>query len=500
MNTHSMTIQRKLYAAYSLIAVLAVAMGVTSIVILSDLADTTHQLGVTAATKLGDAGMFNGSGAEAVISERGLLLSTVSGDKSQIDADATHYAENEAISRKMLAEIRTLGAAPKSLALLDAIDREMNAARPLYERFLEQVRAGNAAGALETQKGGLLDLLVQVDSAGFDLMAAERESMANVSAAAEASVLRAHWIMVGFIVGCLLMGAVVVFIIRSLSSQLKVSILELAESAVQIGAAANQVAGTSQSLAQGCSEQAATIEETSSASSQINSMARRTTESSRLTADIVTRSQESFATANRSLAEMVRAMENINGSSQKISKIIKVIDEIAFQTNILALNAAVEAARAGEAGMGFAVVADEVRNLAQRCAQAAKDTASLIEESIETSNGGRTKVDQVSQAIQAVTAESAKIQVQIAEIQVGAVEQLRGVEQISRSITQLEQVTQSSAANAEEGAAAAEELNAQADAMKETVAGLRAMVESTDGSSALRSSPRVAANWASRAA
>jgi methyl-accepting chemotaxis protein/methyl-accepting chemotaxis protein-1 (serine sensor receptor) len=176
-------------------------------------------------------------------------------------------------------------------------------------------------------------------------------------------------------------------------------------------------------------------------------------------------------------------MDGINASSQKISKIIKVIDEIAFQTNILALNAAVEAARAGEAGMGFAVVADEVRNLAQRCAQAAKDTADLIEDSIQRSNGGKAKVDQVAIAVRAITAESGKIKVLVDEINLGSVEQSRGIEQISRAITQMEQVTQSSAAGAEEGAAAAEQLNAQAETMKDIVGRLRIMV---DGDSAPR--------------
>jgi len=206
-------------------------------------------------------------------------------------------------------------------------------------------------------------------------------------------------------------------------------------------------------------------------------MARRNTENSRTTADIVTHSQEDFQRTNQSLNEMVDAMQDINSSSQKISKIIKVIDEIAFQTNILALNAAVEAARAGEAGMGFAVVADEVRSLAQRCAQAAKDTADLIEESINKSDGGRVKVDQVAVAIRAITAESSKIKVLVDEINLGSVEQSRGIDQISNAITQMEQVTQSSAASAEEGAAAAEELNAQAETMKDVVDRLKAMVD-----------------------
>lgn len=174
-------------------------------------------------------------------------------------------------------------------------------------------------------------------------------------------------------------------------------------------------------------------------------------------------------------------MDEIHASSGKISKIIKVIDEIAFQTNILALNAAVEAARAGEAGMGFAVVADEVRNLAQRCAQAARDTSSLIADSIRTSNDGKSKVDQVAGAVRSITAESAKVKVLVDEVSVGSEEQTRGIEQVAKAINQMEQVTQRSAASAEEGAAAAEELNAQSATMRELVDRLAALA-GTQGS------------------
>jgi methyl-accepting chemotaxis protein/methyl-accepting chemotaxis protein-1 (serine sensor receptor) len=173
---------------------------------------------------------------------------------------------------------------------------------------------------------------------------------------------------------------------------------------------------------------------------------------------------------------MIVAMDDIKTSSDKVSKIIKVINEIAFQTNILALNAAVEAARAGEAGMGFAVVADEVRSLAQRCAQAAKDTADLIEESIAKSYDGKNKVDQVAVAIRAITEESAKVKTLVDEVSVGSTEQTRGIEQIAKALTQMEQVTQQSAANAEESAAAAEQLTAQASTLMEVVGQLHAMV------------------------
>ncbi len=266
------------------------------------------------------------------------------------------------------------------------------------------------------------------------------------------------------------------WMITTLNHQLNASIDELSESAIQIAAAAGQVATSSQSLAQGSSEQAATIQETSAASSEINSMAQRNTENSRTTAALVTSSQGGFSRANSSLVEMVAAMDGIGASSLKISKIIKVIDEIAFQTNILALNAAVEAARAGEAGMGFAVVADEVRNLAQRCAQAAKDTATLIEDSIQSAESGKGKVDQVATAIRTISGEADKIKVLVDEINLGSVEQSRGIDQISKSISQIESVTQSSAAGAEQGAAAAEQLNSQADTMRDAVDRLKLLV------------------------
>jgi len=190
---------------------------------------------------------------------------------------------------------------------------------------------------------------------------------------------------------------------------------------------------------------------------------------------MVAESQLEFVETNRQLGEMVTAMDEIDASSTKISKIIKVIDEIAFQTNILALNAAVEAARAGEAGMGFAVVADEVRNLAQRCAQAAKDTADLIEESIGKSGSGKTKVGLVASSVQRMTDDFSKIKTLVDEVSHGSKEQTDGIGQVRKAISQMEQVSQSSAANAEEGAAAAEQLNAQSEALKDIVIRLNSM-------------------------
>jgi methyl-accepting chemotaxis protein/methyl-accepting chemotaxis protein-1 (serine sensor receptor) len=205
-------------------------------------------------------------------------------------------------------------------------------------------------------------------------------------------------------------------------------------------------------------------------------MARSNQQNSGEAAAIVIQSRREFGEAGKSLDGMVIAMHEITEQSGRISKIIKVIDEIAFQTNILALNAAVEAARAGEAGQGFAVVADEVRSLARRCTQAARDTAGLIEESILKSSDGKTRVDRVAAAIRQIIHASATIESLVQKVNAGSVEQARNIEQVSRAMMQMSQVTQSNAAGAEETAASAAELDGQSEQLLTLVDQLSTMV------------------------
>lgn len=279
------------------------------------------------------------------------------------------------------------------------------------------------------------------------------------------------------------------FVVRGVNSVLGRAVTELADGAEEISSAAGQVSTSSQSLAQGTSEQAAALEETSASSEEISSMTRKNAENSRLAADLMGEVDAKVRLGNQNLDQMVISMRDINTSSDKISKIIKVIDEIAFQTNILALNAAVEAARAGEAGMGFAVVADEVRNLAQRSAQAAKDTAVLIEESINNSNEGSQKLDRVADVIRSITESASQVKTLVDEVKVGSEEQARGIQEIAKAISQMEQVTQNAAASAEESASASEELAAQSTALKDVMSRLERLVGASSESRTARYKP-----------
>ena len=251
----------------------------------------------------------------------------------------------------------------------------------------------------------------------------------------------------------------------------------------KLDSGANQVASTSgaissaaQSLAEGATEQAASLEETSSALEQMASVTRQN-------ADNASRGNESMNEAGKLVgggAEMVgrmsQAMDEICDSSEKISRIIKTIEEIAFQTNLLALNAAVEAARAGEAGKGFAVVADEVRNLAQRSAQAAHDTAELIEGTVVRVRNGSEIIGQLAESYQAIEGSTGNVGRLIQEITTATHEQAQGVDQVNNAVAQMDKVTQSNAASAEKSASASEELWAQAEMLKEVINDLMALV------------------------
>jgi methyl-accepting chemotaxis protein len=246
--------------------------------------------------------------------------------------------------------------------------------------------------------------------------------------------------------------------------------------ALQTASAARQVSVASQSLSSGASEQASSVEETSASLEEMISMIRSTSENAQKAKALAGESHAAASAGAVNMGEMSDAMKSIDSSSAEVAKIVKDIDEIAFQTNILALNAAVEAARAGEAGAGFAVVADEVRSLAQRSAAAAKETAAKIATAIENSRTGSTNSAKVADSLQKIAGSVSATDSLVGDIANAAREQSLGIEQINSAMTQMEKVTQGNAGSAEETASAAEELSAQARSMQEMVARLRRFV------------------------
>jgi methyl-accepting chemotaxis protein/methyl-accepting chemotaxis protein-1 (serine sensor receptor) len=306
--------------------------------------------------------------------------------------------------------------------------------------------------------------LVKVQAASFrdSVQQSQRTSANGRNLAVPIAVLTLLGCLVGW------------WVVRGAMVALRQMVASINAGAEQSRAAAAQVSSASQSLAQGSSEQAASLEETSASSEEISSMAKSNTANAVAAAQAVDTSQEKFAQATHALDQTSAAMRDIETSSGKVSKIIKIIEEIAFQTNILALNAAVEAARAGEAGMGFAVVADEVRNLARRSAEAARDTAALIEDSVGLSKNGMSKMDLMASALQGATSETGRMKGMIDDVNFGSQEQARGILQISRAVSQMQQVTQSTAAAAEESAAAAQQLSSQAEVLSSTAGSLSA--------------------------
>jgi methyl-accepting chemotaxis protein/methyl-accepting chemotaxis protein-1 (serine sensor receptor) len=284
----------------------------------------------------------------------------------------------------------------------------------------------------------MIPLISSMEADSLAIVKVNRAELAASAQRAASVESSSHWTVAAVLTFALLVGAVVVLRVREIQGAMSIAVDQLSSGAEQIAEAASRVASSSNEVAHGASEQAASIEETSASTEQIHSMSRRNVESSRSMATLAEESQRMFVQTNLQLDEMVVSMEEIHQSSGKISKIIKVIDEIAFQTNILALNAAVEAARAGEAGMGFAVVANEVRNLAQRSAQAARDTADLIEDSIQRSNAGRGKVSLVAQAIRGIAGGATTIKAMADEVNGGSSEQSLGLEQITRAIGRME--------------------------------------------------------------
>lgn len=361
-----------------------------------------------------------------------------------VSIDRTNYLQKRKeileLSYKATNEIQTYNLAQKAIT-------ELN---PLSDKYT----AALSASVVQEKK--------ELDAAGTQIQSAVHGSV---------------WSTLVGVVAALVVGGILAWVItRTTAAVLKRVSASLGEGSAQISVAAGQVSSASQALAQSAGEHAAAIEQSSSSLEEMSSMTKRNADNAHKANELAKEARTAADKGVKDMDTMSAAMEAIKTSSNDIAKIIKTIDEIAFQTNILALNAAVEAARAGEAGMGFAVVADEVRNLAQRSAQAAKETAAKIEGAIANTAQGVDINLKVAQVLNEIAAKTRQVDDLVTEVAGASAEQTRGITQINVAIGQMDKVTQSNAASAEESAGAAEELNSQVTVLKESVRELLQLV------------------------
>lgn len=343
--------------------------------------------------------------------------------------------------------------------------------------------AGKDAGALEYDGEAGVQTLVFARSEQYGWGAVATVPVAELYA----PVNRLVWIVLFIGLAAVSVGIVLSLLTAgSITKPLYRVVHKMNELAEHTTSASAEVAQASNTLADGASQQASAIEETSASVEEVSSMARQNAEGSGMAKELAAQARRAAEAGAGDMQEMGEAMHGMKDSSDRIRNIVKTIDEIAFQTNILALNAAVEAARAGEAGAGFAVVADEVRTLAQRSAKAAKETATMIDDSMHKTERGVGLNARVSQSLGEIVEKIRQVDELVAQAAQASNEQSQGISQVNTAISSMDQITQHNAASAEECAGASAELSTQAVRMREVVAELQAIAEGESAKGALQ--------------
>lgn len=476
-----MTISRRLLGGtLTMLAVSAVSGYLTSGIVtqVRDLAG--H--GLTDASKTMDSvGALNTRMALVRFAQRGVLLYTMAGDKEEAAAQTKRLDDTFREIHGNLAELRPLVNAEASRQSLDKFESAVNRYEELSREVVSDAGAGRVPDGIAVLKGKSKPLGAAMEAAAAEVARQERDWVTHAMELVNRRAENARVVQLVSLLAQLATALGLSIISWRIVVALRRSVAEMAHIAAQVSGEAKQAADRGLSLASGATQQAASIEETSAATAEILAMTANMDGNAHHAAECLGFVTRDVQSAEGAMDRSVTAMQRLSASQRKITGIIQTIEGIAFQTNLLALNAAVEAARSGAAGAGFAVVADEVRTLAQRCAQAARDSAALIEESGAGSAEAERTLQEVATSVRAITASAVNGQKLVDEVRANCQQQSKGMQQISEAISAMSQVTQRSAATAEEEAAAGKLMFQQVNAMSEVVGALNRMVSESRG-------------------
>jgi methyl-accepting chemotaxis protein len=495
-----MSLRTKLLLGFVAVALLTAALGAESFVTLRGLSASIDDFGNNRIPTIEALFLASRAGVAIDGEENSLLSKALSeGARREVYAgmEQRKVERDEAI--KAYAALPMNGEEPIVYREFKAADERWWAE---HEAYLKLVRAWEAskaeadyaaaseAGIVTNAKSfgaaeKLLNRLLEINTAGT--------AQASQDALASASSSRAV-IVVAIVLALALALGLGAWLSQNISKALTRIIEAMRAGSEQVASASGQVSSASQQMANSATTQAANLEEVSSSLEEVTSMTTQNAESARQARDTAAGASEAATRGDQAMTRMKDAIGKIQASSRETAKIVKAIDEIAFQTNLLALNAAVEAARAGDAGKGFAVVAEEVRSLAQRSAEAARNTAGLIEESQRNAEGGVAVSDEVQQVLVDIIKGADAVKRLVSEVAQASDQQASGVKQINTAVSQMDRLTQSTAANAEESASASEEMSAQATELNGLVGELVALVQGASApQAAVHAVPRRAA-------
>ena len=461
------SLSAKLYLGFGCILAIAAALGAFAYTRLIEI-----QKSSTAITKDCLPGIISVSKVSGLTKDnmRWTTAAILADSKAEIDVEEDKIKANVALVEKHLKEYENSITLAKDRELFEAIKAPLGEFRNARNEVLAIAEAGKKDVALGMLKTHLRPAYKKYEESlealvDFNVGNSEKEGAEITNAVVTAKT----GIAVGLLFAIGLGAALGIFLSRSISSALSKVIDSLTQGSEQVSAASGQVSQSSQQMAEGASQQASSLEETSASLEEMSSMTKQNSDNARQANVMAGDTRQAVEKSRAAMGRMSEAIGQIKASSDQTAKIVKTIDEIAFQTNLLALNAAVEAARAGDAGKGFAVVAEEVRNLAQRSAEAAKNTSSLIEQSQKNADNGVAVSQEVAGILTQIVESVGKLSQLIGEVSSASQEQAKGIEQIGTAVTEMDRLTQSNAANAEESASASEELSAQANELNDMV-------------------------------